>query len=337
MNLLTDQREQQESKSFLGESIIPSPAMQLVDDEQFNAAKVDISLPSPGGGEYDKDHKKGKSFLVSFLLIFAFLGIIGAAVYYGYFYEKPPKPAIVLENPPAETTIDTVATQQTPVVQTPVAQTENLEPASDTSKTAAISEPPREVAMGTTTSVLMACAKNLNVILESRPADVKIATLIMDETSFSAEVISDSRANAEAYHGRLKDQLRGIVSLSPSSGVSGQAHTLISGSLAMGGADQAVGSLTQVTGATLRSKLSELSGQAGTKLAELGIGDRMRAEGVAKVPVFIRVTGSQEQCQEYLNQIAKAGYNFRVAKIIMMASNPQAASLVLRLELLQPA
>ena len=332
MNLLTDQRERQEKNSFLDDSLIPSPALHLVDDEQLTAAKADISLPSPDGGVFGKGYKKRKSFFVSFLLIFAFLGIISAAVYYGYFYKKSPKVTAVQETPLVETKIDTVATQQTPI-----ARTESPKATKDTSRTVAVVEPPVETATIAAPSVLMACAQNLNSILESQPADVKIATLILDETSFSAEVVSNTRANAEAYHGRLKDQLRGDVSLSPTSGATGSAHSIISGNIAMASTEQSVGDLTRIADEALRAKLSELSRQSGTNLAELGIGRRIHAGGIVKVPVFIRVSGSQTQCQEYFNQIAKTGFNFRVAKIIMMASNPQLANMVLRLELLQPA
>ncbi len=334
MNLLTDQRERQEKNSFLDESIIPSPALHLVDDEKIDLPKADMSLPLPDSGGFERGSPKAKRFVVSFLLIFAFLGIIGGAVYYGYFYKRPPKVTVVPDTPFEGTKADTVAAQQTPAVQ---AESPKATEDADSTSPVAAAETLPETRPATGSSLLMACAQNLSAILESKPADVKMATLILDETSFSAEVVSNTRASAEEFQTRLKNRLGGIISFAPASGAPGGVRTLISGNISVVGQEAAVGTGSRMGAGELRAKLSELSGQAGTKLVELSVGDRISVGGVAKVPVFVKVIGAPAQCQEYLDRIAKTGLQFRVAKIIVIAGDSQLASMVLRLELLQPA
>jgi hypothetical protein len=63
---------------------------------------------------------------------------------------------------------------------------------------------------------------------EALPKDMRLTTLIMDETSFSAEISAADRQALDAFYQRLQDRFPGKVTFSPTSGTSG-TRTLLSG------------------------------------------------------------------------------------------------------------
>jgi hypothetical protein len=328
MNLLNDQWEKQQAASS-GDSLKSSPVYQLVGEEPL-AGVQDFTFPDPQQ-DFEQGSKKGKRIALSFILIFIFLAVAAAGLYFGYFNKELPKLPFGNLFTKSEAKIDTAITQA------PIA----VQPESTTVRTEAEiptpAETPSENVVEESQPAIALCAMNLDKLLGAQPQDVRIATLILDETSFSVEVLSRNRQSAETFYQGLKNQMSGEIAFSAAAGTAETARALISGTFSSSSSPSVIDKSAMLTRDQLRSHLSQASGKTGAKIMELSIGETMLSSGVAKAPVFVKVSGLQSQCQAFFGQMAQEGKNLRVAKIILMAGNPQQASLVARLELLQPA
>lgn len=326
MNLLIDQREPSDLQEpdWTPQPEEPPIAPILEEPTMTKSAETPLDYYN---FEEPEGHKRG--ILGPILIILLLLAAIGAAAYYGFFY----KPQEMGELHKVTQTTLPPATEPEPAVTTPAAiesaPTAESQPATTSEPTPAtpsstVQTPPAESATG---SPLARAAALLGGILSARPADLQVSTLILDPNSFSAEVSAGDRSVIESYAAALKNSVPGGLTSSPSSGYYSGARALVSGSFPeLNAAPTPVidgQALVQI-----RQALRSVAGEAGLKVIEISQAREMVREGSAWTPLFVKVTGREEQFESYCTRLAAGLPLMRLEKIILQARGQEIAGVI---------
>ncbi len=344
MNLLIDQREQSdEPETGWPPQSVEMPASPLTEEPMAPpAAETPLDYYN-----FDETEGRKRGILGPVLIILFLLAAIVAAAYYGFFY-KPQE----LEGT-SSTTLKTMQQSLPPVQQEPPTASEPVsgdematsEPAPE--RTAALPPPAPETAAPAAgerapmtpspsaalsgDSPLAKATALLDGILSARPAAVKVTTLILDQNSFSAEVSADGRPAIENFAAALKTSIPGGLSSAPSSGYYSGVRALVSGTFP-GINPEAQALLDEKGLAQVKQTLRNAAPDAGLKVIEISQSKEVVRGTEAWVPIFTKVSGSEEQFEKYCMSLAAQLPQLRLEKIILLSSTPEKAVGVIRLE-----
>ncbi|HNR68513.1 MAG TPA: hypothetical protein PKN04_08435 [bacterium] len=315
MNLISDYREQQESDH---EDEREDPFAEPEYEE-----KPTISPNAGAGGlpEFPQHRRRSRS---PWWLILALLLLISAAIYWGFLrdqndlsslFTKEPSPVQIEESddvkPKAGQTTTTPAEELVVPGAVGVGSETTLEP------TAVIPG-----ALGRT-------AQLMSWFSEALPKDMRLTTLIMDETSFSAEISAADRQALDAFYQRLQDRFPGKVTFSPTTGTSG-TRTLLSG---LYDSPVAPVSASASTAQGILANLQSHASTTGVQIIDSGADSpRQRADQKTVTPLFVKVRGTNNGCLNFIRRIAQENGAVRVSKVILLSNTDQQSDLVLRLE-----
>jgi len=333
MNLLIDQRE---------ESTLPEPDWTPQQEEQ--PASPILQEPAlPKGAEtpldyysFEEPESRKRGILGPILIILLLLAAIGAAAYYGFFYKPQElgelrKPAAAVQ--PAATEPAPAVTGSVPSTSAPATEagggnlpaetpTATAEPAA--TAPVATTAPAVEAATG---SPLARATALLGGILAARPAELQLSTLILDQNSFSAEVSAGSRSIIANYAEALKNSIPGGLASSPASGYYSGARALVTGTYP----DLTPSATPVLAGESvvrLRQELRSKAQEAGLKVIEVSQAREMDRDGAAWTPVFVKISGSEEQFQQYCATLAAGLPLMRLDKIILQSRGEQVVGVI---------
>jgi hypothetical protein len=337
MNLLIDQRDQ---------SNVPEPDWTPQPAEE--PASPLLEEPAiPRGAEtpldyynFEESEGRRRGILGPILIILFLLAAIGAAAYYGFFY----KPQELGEFPKSTPKSTTVTTETAPAVVEPATTTPEVtsgpgssNPASAEKPAATLpapahtepAEPPVTSVSGDGSPMTRAAAM-LSGILAARPAELQVSTLILDRQSFSAEVSADNRDIIENFASRLKNSVPGGLSSSPASGYYSGTRALVTGTFpALNPAQQPALDESQIQ--QIKQNLRTSAQDGGLKVIEVSQAKEITREGEVWTPVFVKVSGSESQFEQYCQRIAGDLPEMRLDKIILQTGAAKAVG-VIRLE-----
>lgn len=340
MNLLIDQREQSLDQEPAWE---PSGAEAPVSPLQEEASIPPMGETPLDYYHFDEPDGHKRSLWGPLLLIVVLLAAIIAAAYYGFFYNSQElstavKPTTQLESPretPAATDRDAAEAAgqpaSAPVTESPAVVGDKERPA-DLPEVA-----PRAssalTAAASAAAPLLRASELLTAILAARPAGLQLNILIMDQGSFSAEVSAAERAAVESFAAALRSALPGGSSPIPPSGYYSGTRALVTGVYpGLNPASMAMvdGSALSAAKATLRSA-AEASGLSLHEITQSRVINRGSGTWT---PLFVKVSGREQQFSNYCQALAAQLPAMRLDKIIIERDGADAATGVLRLEAL---
>lgn len=344
MNLLIDQREpSQDQEPAWRQSGAETPVSPL---QEETSAPPTVETPLDYY-HFDETDGHKRSLWGPLLIIVVLLAAIIAAAYYGFFYKSHElssavKPSTQLESPREMPTATTPVTgtgaeeavsqpATAPVSESPAAGAEKEPPATMPAVT------PRESAVLTTAASgaapLVRASELLTAILAARPGALQLNILIMDQGSFSAEVSADDRAAVESFAAALRSALPGGSSPTPPSGYYSGTRALVTG--VYPGLNPAT--MTPVEGSTLaaaKQTLRSAAETAGLRLHEITQSRVIERSSGSWTPLFVKVSGREQQFSNYCQVLAAQLPAMRLDKIILEREGADAATGVLRLEAL---
>ncbi|HOT95887.1 MAG TPA: hypothetical protein PLG50_01340 [bacterium] len=333
MNLLIDQREPSDLQEpdWTPQPEEPPAAPILEEPTMTRSPETPLDYYN---FEEPEGHKRG--ILGPILIILLLLAAIGAAAYYGFFY----RPQELGDFHKAAQTTSPATNETAPAVSTPV-PVESAPAVVTPAGNAAVQESPstsvpttkpRETAVtppaeSTSGSPLASAAALLGGILAARPADLQVSTLILDPNSFSAEVSAGSRSVIENYTTALKNNVRGGLNASPSSGYYSGARALVTGSFPE--LNTATTPVIDSQGLVqIRQGLRTAANAEGLKVIEISQAREMVRDGAAWTPIFVKVTGREEQFESYCTRLAAELPLMRLEKIILQARGQEVAAVI---------
>ncbi len=324
MNLLIDQDDQQQPQQ--NELPLQTPEAEFPQTEEQGPY-----IPPDTPEEifrYEPTYVRKRSILGPIFVITVLLIIIAVAAYFSFFYKSAEFEGYL----PAEYKEKTV-----PEPTTSKAATAPTEPISE------VSSQPQEIAPTTSLEPSKSTSKPQNAITEAakilsdilmQPTEINIGTVIIDESSFSAEISSQSRSAIEGYFAGLKAKLRSDLSFYPSTGNYSGVRALITGSFPAIN-KYATPSQSPVDVPRLKQMLNEKAQESGLKVVELTSEKARMIGGIWQTPIFFKVNGKTKQFQSFCDRIAENIGQMAVEKIIVMFPTKQSATFVLRLQVLQ--
>lgn len=327
MNLLIDQREETAATPPPTEEYTYSAAPLA---EEPVVSEAPIEHPE-NYFDYAKPGKAQRNYIFPIALIIILLAAIAAATYFGFFYKpgdlnvltkmwKKSKPAVV--QPPVVISTPAVVDTTRPV----------LAPAKDTTRTVA-PEPAKPTPATPAVSGDKPIAKMAQTFIRLNgmiPPQVTVTTMVLDESSFSMELASDNKAAIENVFAAVQKEWASDLSFSPTS-AGAAVRGLITGTLAAAAADRA-GSTTNPQ--TVVQELERTARAADLKVIEITEIKTMNQAGARRVPIFIKVRGTRAAFQTFCANVATQEWNLHVGKFILLNSQGESATFVLRLELM---
>jgi hypothetical protein len=160
---------------------------------------------------------------------------------------------------------------------------------------------------------------------------VTVTTMVLDESSFSMEVTSENKAAIENVFAAVHKEWASDLSFSPSAG-GAAVRGLITGTFSTTGGDRA--GLT-VNPQAVAQELERTARTADLKVIELTEIKNMNQAGARRIPIFIKVRGTRSAFQTFCANVANQEWNLHVGKFILLNSQGDSATFVLRLELVQ--
>ncbi len=329
MNLLIDQREDSgEKRQEWTPPIMDAPPPPV--SEEPATAKPPATEAPLDYYQFDDSEGRKRSILGPLIVILGLLGAIVAAAYYGFFYKSEDlrgyAPATVqteTQPEPTRPVVESTPTEPTPAMAVP-AET-GVPPQSQAQAPPAL--PDYDAGQGP----LQAAMQLITAVSAARPQEVRLTTLIMDESSFSAEVSSESRADIENYFAALQTKVPGQLSFSPSSGYYTGVRALINGTFA-----DINKTLQAATGEadlkSLKKELRQLAVENSFKSPEITFGKAVVRENRNSTPIFIKVVGSERDFEAYGRAIAQRYPYLTLHKIILMLKPAEKVTGVFRLE-----
>lgn len=326
MNLLIDQDDQQKQQP-------PDEPQETPETEmpQYEEGEPPLLADTPRDVyRYDRSYVKKRSVVGPIVVIAVLLLIITVAAYFSFFY----KPSEFAGYTPSEKS--KFALQDSFAAQPPDEQVS--QPADLSERVPVTAKPERTVAPAIArqgANPLSAAAKIISEILTPRPQDVTVGTVIIDDNSFSSEISSTSRSSIETYFAGLKAKLNGELSFSPSTGNYTGLRALITGSFASLHKEWQPGRQS-IDIPQLQQTLQRKARESGLRVVELSSEKARTISGAEHTPIFVKLSGNEDQFNEFCAKTAEEFQNIAVSKIIIMFSARRAPTFVLRLEALKP-
>ena len=308
MNLLRDKREQRWRASA---------------DELFNEPKSDPeediripeAMPGPSTVEQFSDfHRqpREKSSLVPFLIIFASLAVLFTIIYFAFF--RSTQTPEMAQLPPSG---------QTPTLeQIPAEQPTTI----ITSGESAVQP---SAALPSDTGVT-SLAGVVAVVNQALSGDVRLATLFMDESTFSVEVTSAGPTSLTNFINTLKQKLPTDFSFSTVPASNFTNRLLVNAIFpAMKGS---VSSAATLSAAQLRNEVVTMVRDSGTALDEITISEPRIWNQMKRSDIYLKTRGSLAQCQAMLEKYHQKGWNSKILKVIAMPLDANLINFVLRFQ-----
>ncbi|MBD3378283.1 type 4a pilus biogenesis protein PilO [candidate division KSB1 bacterium] len=325
MNLLTDHRDYkyEQDESPIVDEMPSEPAAPTFDETTpFEPVAAGHDIPS--------FEKRRKGSMAPLIVIFVLIVSIAAIAYFGFLRsgDGPADTPIAEQTEPEQT--EQEALQPSNITESSEdAQTGQSQPQTQQQPTGQ-EQRPSQVSAISGESDLARAAIQIRSAFAGLSSNIKLATLIVDENSFSVEVTASSRNTLEAYYTSLKERLSGQLSMAPSPGTGAEARALITGMNK--DSDDLASLVSSLSPQDLLSQLSEQARQAGLRVLESTQRSPIRQAGFVRTPVFIKLAGSRSQCEAFISQIATMGLGVRLSKIIYLTQNTDSANLVVLLE-----
>ena len=296
MNLLNDVKDQDWVPLAEETLVTPPPIL----DQDKKEALVEDKPNQPKLSENDIQDwqytKKKSSFARPFFILLAVIALLlgGYYIYNNYFVNGGQKSQITDSN-------------QTKVSDQP--QTENMTPVETAVPETADDQP----AASSDVSGINRTAQQMQAVVNSISPAVKLSTLIMDESSLSAEVTSNSKNNIDDFYASLQQKFSDKLSQSKPTGSSGKYKVLISGTLSKNGSQTAIlsGAISQQK---LQSDLRAVASRSGVTLQDVTMGRQFTVGNLKKTPIFIKVSGPIEKCQSFFTLVSENNEALRVSK-----------------------
>ncbi len=325
MNLLTDHRDYkyEQDETPVVDELPGEPAATTFDETTpFEPVAAGHDMPS--------FEKRRKGSMAPLIVIFVLIVSIAAIAYFGFLRsgDGPADTPIADQTEPEQTE---QGTRQPSEAAEPSQDNQTDQPQSQTQQQPIGQERrPSQVSAATGESNLARAAVQIRSAFAGLSPNIKLATLIVDENSFSVEVTASSRNTLEAYYTGLKERLDGQLSMAPSPGTGAEARALITGM--NNDSDDLASLVSSLSPQDLLSRLSEQARQAGLRVLESTQRSPIRQAGFVRTPVFIKLAGSRSKCEAFISQIATMGLEVKLSKIIYLTQNTDSANFVVLLE-----
>lgn len=308
MNLLRDKREQRWRTS--SDEPFNEPKSEPEDD-----LRIPETTPSLSTTEQFPDfHRqpREKNSLVPFLIIFASLSVLFTIIYFAFF--KSTQQPETAQLPPSE---------QTPTQE----QSPDQQPTTITTLGESTVQQPAAVPSGADVTSL---AGVVAVVNQALSGDVRLATLFMDESTFSVEVTSASPTSLTNFINTLKQMLPTDFSFSTVPASNFTNRLLVNAIFpAM---KSAASSAATLSAAQLRSELVTMVRDSGTSLDEITISEPRTWNQIKRSDVYLKTRGSLAQCQAMLEKYHQKGWNSKILKVIAMPLDTNLINFVLRFQ-----
>jgi hypothetical protein len=335
MNLLLDQRETQASEQTPMPREFEYEPAPLTEEPVFEETPPSTS-PMTDFYEYERP-QKSKSYFFPVLLIVVLISAIAGATYFGFFYKpgdldflttlwqkKQPTPSIVA---PPTTVVLADTTRSEPAVEPVTSRPES---------SAVIVQPPATASATMTANDAISQMMNaVDKIVTLIPPSVSLSTLVMDESSFSLEVSSDSRDAMERFYADLKLQMPCELVFAPTTGKYQGVRSLMTGSLSARSADGAA--VSDLSATDLCNELRKMAKTAGLAILEITPLKHVGKTPDRRTPIFIKTRGAMTEFASFNRLLVEKNWNLQPAKLILMTTKSKAMTFVLRLELARPA
>lgn len=278
--------------------------------------------------DYTRTGKSRRNYVFPIALIIILLTAIAAATYFGFFYKpgdlsfltnRGKKQPVAISKPVVTTPVVTDTTK--PVRATP------RDPSAAVVPMPAQQTPPPAVSSDKPIARMAQTFAQLSAMI---PSTVNVTTMVLDESSFSIEVSAESKAAIENLFTAVHNQWASDLSFSPSAG-SAAVRGLITGLLTSPGSDRAGSS---VNPQTVVQELERAAKAAELKVIEITEIKNMNQNSARRTPIFIKVRGTRAAFQMLCASAANQDWNLRVGKFILLNSQGESATFVLRLELM---
>jgi len=327
MNLLIDQEDQQNPQPMEELQETPEGPPQIY-------AEPAPTLPPDTPEDYyriDREYTKKRSVVGPVVIIVFLVLVIAAAAYFSFFYKSSEFPGYTPMSAKKPNAVDSTAAmipkaEEKTVTSEPAAQVMGSQP-----KTAVIPEAVRPTVVEG--GPISRAAQLAGQIVEAAPEAVTVATVVVDDNSFSAELSAGSRPVIETFYAGLRSKIGGDLSFS-SVGGGGGARALFSGNF-HSGSGEAASAAAGVDATAAEKMIRQAISEKGLKLVELSRSKPRSLAGTTKTPFFIKVSGSLEAFKTFCSAVEGSATPFVFSKIIALFSSRQQATFVLRLELLQ--
>lgn len=277
MNLLQDKREQERQwhdKEFSG---VSADSTQTETPEQSGLQKP------------PRSKKSGVGFLVAIVVI----AVAVIIIYFGFYRPRQP-----VDSEPSVTEQEMQPEGGTETDQEPALTQGEREPEE---RQVVVSSQPSSIAMAAT--ILQRTSASLS-------AGDEIGTMVFDEGSFSAEIVSSSVENAAATYDRLIASLPSEIEINSSRPTAGN-NVLVSGTYTIAEQPDAAADVTEET---LESTIRTIADQTAATLSSF----TMNEQSGGQTFVFVKVNASLEGCQQFLQQLSQEISGMNVSKLIMM-------------------
>lgn len=318
MNLLFDQREEgKKEPSFEEPRRLRDEDIQPFDEEPQDSP---ILERSPDFYDYDQKFKRKRSIIGPVFLIIILLGAIVAAAYFGFFY----KPKDKLRPIASSTELDI--------------QPEQVTPSTGPEQNQIPQEQPAEVIPPTTetTSAYTEASspQYFSTILSTITDDVRLNTLVLDETTFSMEVSANARSAIESFFAGLKAKIPVQLNFSPPSGYYKGARALISGSFSDTWRENKLSS-PEITPDLVKRDIRSMATDVGVRVIEISTGKTIVRTDTKSTEIFVKVSGRVPQFETFFKQVLAKDWDLRLAKSILMYSPANTPIFVMRLEIVR--
>lgn len=338
MNLLIDQREQQDNPS------VAEPAAQVTkkastedniaqaEQKSYNYSRKDSHESDYG---YTKKDGSQRPFLITILIL-----VVSFAAFYLLYFRNEPKKTPVYDNSSENLALDgqqgdikddaALQSQEnlpTDEVSSPKDNKgdEKLVRDTDITSTTYVSEQPD---VGFSDPQGTAVGKTMGTVVQNLSTNVKLRTLYMDENAFTLEVSSTSSQHLDNFYQLLRTTLAPSAQIAALPNSLNIERTLLSGTINSEATDNqsttGPGSTNQV-----RGQLSELASIANVNLVNTNFGTERLILNRKVVEVFVKVRGTASECHNFFAKFTAKKWNYKISKLLLMPEQGQDA-LVLR-------
>jgi hypothetical protein len=318
MNLLKDVRDESWVPVAEKPQVTPPHIDEVEEDETldlFDREPQRSTVTEEAAMDWNYGRPK-RSFAKPFMTTFIVLIAIVAAGYFGYKYFFAEQGRVIQET----TEQEGIAGQGQPQLAKP-----------ESARTEQPSAPAEQQPSGTrpSQSGILSTSGNMSHIVGVLSPNIRLLTLILDETSLSTEIAASSSQDVESFYQTLKSQISGDFSITSTSTIGPEVRALISGTTSTATAELRVSQSPLVTG-EFSSTVRTMAAEAGTRVADFTVGNPFSSGRYRKTPIFIKLNGSMQACSSFFNALSARFADLQVSKVILLAQPDGTANLVLR-------
>ena len=318
MNLLKDVRDESWVPVAEKPLVAPPHVDEVEEDETrdlFDREPEEATVTEDVAKDWNYGRPK-RSFAKPFITTFIALVVIVVAGYFGYKYFFAEQGQVVQDT----TEQEGIAGPGQPQLAEPESIQTEQPSATAEGQPAGTSQAP---------SGILSTSANMGHIVKALSPNIRLLTLILDETSLSIEVAASSSQQVEAFYQSLKSQVSGELSITSSSTIGPEVRALISGATSTAIAELRVSENPPASG-EFSAAVRKMAADTGARLADFTVGNPFSSGRYRKTPVFIKLGGSAQVCSAFFNAFSARFVDLQVSKVILITQPDGTANLVLR-------